>query len=130
MESLWTWVYLGYNYRIGCLITRFELLHAFGYNTHQIRDFMLSFITRFGLLRLQNWVRHVPRCLTCSAVPDYEILNKVPLFLILCHAVLKKYVQFFDSIDQIRKIVKLVWFWVIIQAFRILFPLVALIRKS
>ena len=37
-------------YRIGCVITHFELLHALGYNAHLIKDFMLSFITRFGLL--------------------------------------------------------------------------------
>ena len=38
-------------YRIGCVFTLFELLHALDYNAHQIREFILSFITRFGLKR-------------------------------------------------------------------------------
>ena len=45
IKELHKQIFTRFDYRIGCVINRFELLHALGYNAHQIRDFMLSFIT-------------------------------------------------------------------------------------
>ena len=46
-------------------------------------------------------------------------------------------IQFFDSIQkicrwiyQITKIVKFMWFWIIIYAFKMLLPAVAMIRET
>ena len=45
-----------FEYRIGCVSTRFGLLRALGYYAQHICDFNIALITRFGLLRAGNEV--------------------------------------------------------------------------
>ena len=42
------------NYRIGCVSTRFGLLHALAYYAQHNCDFIMTLTTRFGLLRADS----------------------------------------------------------------------------